>query len=432
MRTNGPVLSYSELTSFAAFAQVQFDGAQLQEIWTNGEQIVFQFYKFKELYLLFQLQAQQPRAAIFKSRPKVDKKAKPVTLFLNSHAKNLHWEKMWTQGESGRVLFLSLASNVKSCEIEIHLIPRNVNLIVHADGKKVAWEKPRELPASTNPEAAEDLGDLDWWTESSQWWDQKLSGGKKSDGVSKAPQSAKQDPRKRALEKKAKAREALQAQLVSGESDRYQSLGESLKLSSDVPADLKDLYDEKLSPSQNMQKAFAKVKDLQRKRQGVMDRLATLEKEIANLEETLINTPVYLPEAQAVSSSATKILEKSGSKGRKKIFENGIEAVLGKSAQDNLSILRQAQAWHLWVHLKDDPGAHAIILRGRNQKVPPKVIEEVAEWVMKESSGNKGYGVGVRYEVIVVECRHVRPIKGDRLGRVTYHYPQVFSFASKS
>jgi predicted ribosome quality control (RQC) complex YloA/Tae2 family protein len=431
MKIQGPVLTYSEIKAFASWAQTQFAEAQLQEIWTNGEQIVFQFYKFKELYLLISLQPQQPRVAVFKERPKVEKKSKPVTLFLNSHARNLRWDKMWTQEDSGRVLFLALTAKDKDCEIEIHLIPRNVNLLARSGDKKIAWEKPRELPTSQNQETEDSKPlDVDWWTASEQWWHERLkpAATKSAVGVAK-----KQDPRTRAVEKKQKALETLQAQLEKGEARKYQELGELLKSSAAIPEEYQELYNKKLSVVENMQKAFTKAKELARKRQGVLDRVEILKKEIIKLEKDIKAHPTldFSTAQSPPPSTATRLLEKSNSKGRKKVFADGIEAVLGKSAGDNLSILRQAQAWHLWMHLKDDPGAHAIILRGRNQNVPPQVIEEVAEWVRSASSGSKNLGHGVRYEVIVVECRHVRPIKGDRLGRVTYHHPQVFSFASK-
>ena len=43
----------------------------------------------------------------------------------------------------------------------------------------------------------------------------------------------------------------------------------------------------------------------------------------------------------------------------------------------------------------------------------------VSEWLVKENFKDKLSGT--KYAVVYVECRHVRPIKGDKLGRVTYH-----------
>jgi predicted ribosome quality control (RQC) complex YloA/Tae2 family protein len=113
-------------------------------------------------------------------------------------------------------------------------------------------------------------------------------------------------------------------------------------------------------------------------------------------------------------------------------LDENFEAVMGKSARDNLEILRQAQAWDLWMHLKDYPGAHAIIVRPRTKEVPLKWIQKVSEWLIRETIGQKKVEMGSKYDVVVVECRYVRPIKGDKLGRVSYHNPQVYSFASKS
>ena len=31
---------------------------------------------------------------------------------------------------------------------------------------------------------------------------------------------------------------------------------------------------------------------------------------------------------------------------------------------------------------------------------------------------------GAKLAVVIVECRHVKPLKGDKLGRVTYHHPR--------
>ncbi|MGZ5279080.1 MAG: DUF814 domain-containing protein, partial [Pseudobdellovibrionaceae bacterium] len=68
----------------------------------------------------------------------------------------------------------------------------------------------------------------------------------------------------------------------------------------------------------------------------------------------------------------------------------------------------------------------------RQKEVPLKMIQKVSEWLIHETIGHKKIEIGSKYDVVVVECRYVRPIKGDKLGRVTYHNPQVYSFASKS
>ena len=122
-------------------------------------------------------------------------------------------------------------------------------------------------------------------------------------------------------------------------------------------------------------------------------------------------------------------MKKADAKARKIILSEGVEAVCGRSAKDNLAILRQARAWDLWLHLKDYPGAHGIIFRNKNKNVTSEQFQQVAEWVIRESSAAKGFRWGAKYEVIVAECRYVKPIKGDKIGRVTFTHPQVFTFS---
>jgi len=99
-------------------------------------------------------------------------------------------------------------------------------------------------------------------------------------------------------------------------------------------------------------------------------------------------------------------------------------AFMGKSAQDNLKILRSANSWDYWLHLRDFPSAHVIIARPKGLKIAEEEIKIVGEWLIKESL-KKNY-IGIAYEIIICECRHVKPIKGDRTGRVHFQHERVF------
>ena len=48
---------------------------------------------------------------------------------------------------------------------------------------------------------------------------------------------------------------------------------------------------------------------------------------------------------------------------------------------------------------------------------------------MKEGLSEKKTQMGGKYSVLMVECRHVKPLKGDKLGRVTYHNAREFLIA---
>jgi predicted ribosome quality control (RQC) complex YloA/Tae2 family protein len=417
-------LSYLELKSFGQWLQQEMLGAQLQDAWTNGQMIVFQFYKFKEIYLVVDFSTPHPILSYSEVEPPVEKKPKPLILFLHSHAKNLRWAHCEVDSQRGRVIDIHLSGGQRKAEIQIQLIPNAFNILIRAAEKQVSWEKPRDLPISQNQEDSK-YEETDWVSRGQAWFVAKFQ----TRGQDKKP-SIKSDPRIRALEKKRKARATIESQLSEDPSLRWQQLGEALKVSEEISPEFKDLYKAQESRIWNLENSFRQAKLLRHKKEGTRSRSEKLKKEIEALERDLEKNPEPQVE-QKTESKVSRLLQKTGTKGRRLQIAEGLEAVIGKSATDNLAILRKAQAWDLWMHLKDYPGAHAIILRPRNKEVGSEVIQKVAEWLIRESLSNQKIQWGSSYQVVVAECRYVRPIKGDRLGRVTYHHPQVYSFASK-
>jgi len=416
-------LSFFELQDFSDWLQEEMQGAQLQDLWTNGQLVVFQFYKFKEIYLVLDTQPQRPLMVYLEKAPQVEKKPKPLVLFLNSHGKNLRWKSCQVQASKGRVLEVELAGGERNCKLEFQLIPKAFNLLIEAGDKKISWEKPRELPAAQNPEGSLEES-IDWRARGKQWLQEKSQARPRE-------QKPSSDPRLKAIEKKRKALLVIEEQLQADVSEKWKLLGESLKVSPQVPSELQEYYNPKKSRSWNMEHSFEQAKLHQKKKAGTRARLEKIKEEIKALEVDIQKNPepsVLEPQM----SKASRLLSKTQTKGRRIQLEEGFEALMGKSAADNLLILRKSQAWDLWLHLKDYPGAHAIIIRPRNKEVPTSVIQKVSEWLIRESLGSQKIQWGLKYDVVVVECRYVRPIKGDRLGRVTYHHPQVYSFASKS
>ncbi|MEZ0391408.1 MAG: DUF814 domain-containing protein [Pseudobdellovibrionaceae bacterium] len=415
-------LSFSELQNFSTFLQNEMEGAQLQDLWTNGQILIFQFYKFKELYLVLDTNPQKPNLIYLQNPPRIEKKQKPITLFLHSHGKNLRFLKSQVDPGKGRVLEIELAGGERNCHLEFQLIPKAFNLLAESEGKKISWEKPRELPPAHNPEATTEVS-FDWIERGLSWLEERFQTGPRE----KKPAA---DSRFKAIEKKRKAQVAIEEQLKEDLAARWKEFGEKLKISSESIDDFQDLYQTKKSRNWNLENAFSQAKALEKKRAGTETRLAKIKEEIAELEKDLQQNPEpkILP---GPATQASRLMAKTQTKGRRLQLEDGLEALIGKSAADNLAILRKAQAWDLWLHLKDYPGSHAIIIRPRNHEVSQQAIQKVAEWLIRESLGQQKIQWGIKYDVVVVECRHVRPIKGDRLGRVTYHHPRVFSFASK-
>jgi predicted ribosome quality control (RQC) complex YloA/Tae2 family protein len=77
--------------------------------------------------------------------------------------------------------------------------------------------------------------------------------------------------------------------------------------------------------------------------------------------------------------------------------------------------------------VKDQASAHAILFRPKGAKIPDETLRKASQWLIKMSLGSKYKNhLGEKFEILSTECRFVSPIKGDRLGRVTYRNEKVF------
>jgi predicted ribosome quality control (RQC) complex YloA/Tae2 family protein len=186
-----------------------------------------------------------------------------------------------------------------------------------------------------------------------------------------------------------------------------------------------------MSLSQNIQNCFEQAKSQDKKRKSLTEKILHLNKEIAELMSENSTHSRKVDESVHKVSAGSLFLQKAEAKGRKLALNANVEAVVGKSGKDNLALLRKAQAWDLWLHLKDFPGAHAIIRRPRNFNVDYQDLVKVGEWVLRESRLASSVVAGEKYEIIVVECRHVKPIKGDKLGRVSFQNEKIFTIKTK-
>ena len=116
-------------------------------------------------------------------------------------------------------------------------------------------------------------------------------------------------------------------------------------------------------------------------------------------------------------------------RGRKFQLADDLIVYLGKNAAENLAILRKAQPFDFWVHLRDRPGAHAILRRSRGRNVTDAEFIKAGAYVAEQSLKRRASELkGESFDLLIVECRFVRPIKGDKLGRVNYTNDRVLRF----
>lgn len=432
-------LNETELTSFLSWLEPQVLGAQVQDIWSDGDGLILDCYRQGSLQLYIDLRPNLPFLTVWTGRDvrKRKPKPRPLALFLQSHAKNALVSKLSMVEGQGRVAELQLSRPESVSTLRLILIPQAPNISANAEGKSVHWAKPKELRTAVQDEPREFPVAWSNWSEYlSAYKDYRWASLKpKSEAVmSSAGTATVVDPRlknwRKDLEKKADLIEKLNGFLSSKDDEEWQNFGEVLKLRSTPEAGEEKLWDARLSLSANRERAFRKAKDLRAKRDGTRERIEILKSAILELESWLAN-PSAAPIKIEKKGRGTQIMNKSASRGRTLNLPSGLQAVLGRSAKDNLAILRQARAWDYWIHLKDEPSAHAILFREKNQKVSMDDLELVSQWILRAGSGQKLALEGVKYDVVVVECRFVRPIKGDKLGRVNYQSPQVYTFASR-
>ncbi|MCB0355588.1 MAG: hypothetical protein KDD40_01190 [Bdellovibrionales bacterium] len=390
-------------------------GARLNKVHCSAPLVIFEFFHQQKIYfMVIDLTPHLPMAILFvdKLPIKISNKHKPLTLFIKAHfdgkiLSNVEYEPAW-----GRIFKLSFQHN--SQQIEFRLFPHGQNVIAATDDKKVSWTKPKELNEqilTPNEEyevrSSQVLRDL--------WLENRNTKKTKN---TQEPEKLLKDERKKRQKALAKIKNEMEQQAQKQQlwAQMANALSENLN-SYNLQVPWQGLYDESLSAPLNMQKAFSQVKLSNKKLNGLNERFNKLAAEIENLSLDKIKKKTQLK----------KTAPQVSVKGKSWTLDSGLRVVVGRNAKENTDLLRKAKAWDLWMHLKDFPGAYGIIFRQKKQAVNDKELREVAAWVAKMSLKNKWEQFkGQKLIILVAECRFVQPIKGDKLGRVTYKNEKTF------
>jgi len=94
---------------------------------------------------------------------------------------------------------------------------------------------------------------------------------------------------------------------------------------------------------------------------------------------------------------------------------DGFLALRGRNAKANEQLLRKANAFDLWLHVADGPGAHVILRRDHpGREVPPSSLREAAGLAALASYA----GQATTVTVLVALVADVRRIRGAAAGRV--------------
>lgn len=398
-------------------------GARLQEIKAAGNDVALGFYTNGEmLWIWADLNALRPSLLPWTNLPLSleAKKKTPLNLFLRAHFDGHKLTGIERVKDYGRVVRLTFSGEQT---LEFRLFPHGCNVIARSGEKSLSFAKVEPLVEA--PPAPSELLNRDLDALRQQWL--SLRGGAAGGGGKKKGASA--DPVSRVkgeLARKEKALAKVNEELQRKTDLPWRAVGEWLKSNQtlEVPEEWQPFVDKRRKLSWNVDQCFAKARDVEGKIFGTEQRRKLLREEIDGLKLELEKPPGEMTIKPQTPS--LQPLKDSDASGRTLRLSDELVAVAGKNAADNLKLLRKARAWDFWLHLQDQPGSHVILFRNKSTSVSDAVFKQVIAWFTRIQFGKKYSNyVGDKVKVIVTECRHVRPIKGDRLGRVNYQDERI-------
>lgn len=428
---------FFEFETLAQYFSDELTGSQLQEIMSTPDGLVLGFYRFvhspKAVWMVIDLDNQFPFMGFFDHNPWHGlKSAKPLGLFLNSNFKNHNIFKISLVEGQGRVVRFDFSTEL-NLYFEVRIIPKQPNMIAVFDKKKISWDKVKELTSQGSDEflnSEQESRSVPFMFK--QWLDRRSKSARNQNKTTNQQSASPFDKwvkqRQRDLEKKTKALVSLDQQIHSPLIKIYSEIGEHLKVSGfkDLPLEYTKHVDFEKRVSFNIEKLFEKSKQLQSKAIGAEKRKTIITDEINKLSD--MSEALFAKSLQNLAQKKSALMQRKQTQAqtRKLVLDEakGLVCWMGKSAVENSKLLRESKAWDLWIHLKDYPSAYAILQKNKEQSVSEALIFKAAEWLASESLKSKKLIAGAKLAVVIVECRHVKPLKGDKLGRVTYHHPR--------
>lgn len=392
-------------------------GGQLQDFSISDKEILLLFYTNKPL--LLRISFKTPPVFFFESENfKLNKNTlkTPLALFLAKHFLRKSLVDVRYQEEWGRKFEMFFQGDEKTTyRLEVVLVPgfQNFSMYVETDrkGKKVHWQKPRPLAETVSENHSEVLDFRSLEKIREEWY------GEIKTGPSATPEADWKQELTKKIKKKSDAIEKILLQNVDNEmlTARLYDLGETLKYKSmdEVSDEDRPWIQSKQSREWNRENVFKKAKSLIAKKEGTRERVGILREEISALYRSLESD--IPPLKHKISPVGTVAIDT-----RKLEVGSNLSLYMGKNAKDNVQLLKSSQPWELWFHLKDYPSAYAITRKSKTTEVVQSQLVKMAAWFVKECFRNKKETLPSLVDVIYTECRFVKLLKGDRLGRVTY------------
>lgn len=329
-------------------------GARLQEVKLLGGCLCLGFYHGDFFWWVVDINNQAPQFVSLpdlKSVPYKENK-KPLSLFLHAHFCDDRLTEVTAPPAYGRVLSLQFK---KGGSIELRLFPRGANVIVRRGQTEIALFKPQDLKPLVT-QSKEDPVSPRTLTEITQTWLQQFTPAANVGG-----HSGEKDRQKK-IQQITKALGKVEQDLNEKKQQKWSEVGDWLKAQQTlvVPEEFKKFIDFKKSFSSNLENCFRRAKELRGKIQGSEKRRQDLRAQLARLSDD--SRAENFSTVKHESTTKSNILSVAEARGRSFALEDGLVLFVGRSAEDNLRLLRKAKPWYLWIHLRDYPGSHGIIL----------------------------------------------------------------------
>ncbi len=408
-----------------------WQGAQLQEVLVDGRKKALGgseprslrlgfFHEGRVKWLIFEYKEEAPLLMTFVDRrpPLQQKIRRPLELFLRSaflgrRLTSVAIHKTWTEPQ----LTLEFGEGYW---LKFLVVPKFRNVWAIANDKQISEFKPQMVPAN--------------WGASDSVRSPSYVGDESPNSVDVVQESRLKDvlvDQRAKLKKLELAMGKVVAELDSKINHPARSIGEwikthqTLEIPRDQEAKWRPHINKQKSLAENIESLFRTAKSQESKRLGTEKRLRQIEQEVARLKKDI--------ECGKLDSSSSSDLQANGdlfksasARGRKTLVAEDLTFYIGRNAKENLAILRKAQPFDYWLHVKDQPGAHGILRRNRTRVVSDEELKRAATALIENALKRRAIELrGEVYDVLVVECRFVRPIKGDRLGRVHYANDRV-------
>lgn len=377
------------------------------------------------------------------------KPLRPLALFLRSHFLDHHLEKVELVEDKGRVVKMVFSNRPVASELEFYVWPGTANVKATCSKKHVWFKKQQqEVPFLAKNEDRErrDVSQLleDWMQLRHQSQKQKRStlniGESHQSGVQQTADLSDFEKQKEKEIKKFKLIiEKVKREIENKENQGWRIAGEYLVAHQTlaVPLELEPFLDKKKSLSWNIERCFTQSKENDRKKKVTQERLDFLNQKFQALldsqsSEQLTN---WKSNGKKEQSRSNQRRQKSEARFRTVKLDHDWVVKIGKSGVDNIQLLREAKSWDFWMHLRGFPGSHAIISRPKNKPIPDPIFIECGFALVEQCfPRNSKQLLGDDFELIIAECKFVKPVKGEKPGKVTYSHDRTlrFKFGNRS